>query len=55
MIVPAPLPHIVRIAKSFFGIQDFPYYFEVRNSGMKLCTRGGMPKITIGITVLHEI
>ena len=25
MIVPAPLPHIVRISKRFFGIQDFPY------------------------------
>ena len=46
-------PYCEDLQKVFWDT-GFPL-FEVRNSGMKLCTRGGMPKITIGITVLHEI
>ena len=47
-----------------FGIQDFPYLkFGIwdckaksgRDSGMKVCAGGGMPKVTLGITELHEI
>ena len=46
------------------GIRDFPYLmlgiwdFKVkqeRDSGLKVCTGGVMPKITLGITGLHEI
>ena len=46
------------------GISDFPYLklgirgFKVkqeRDSGLKVCAGGVMPKITLGITGLHEI
>ena len=46
------------------GIRDFPYLklgirdFKVkqeRDSGLKVCTGGVMPKKTLGITGLHEI
>ena len=46
------------------GIRDFPYLklgirdFNTksgRDSGLKVCAEGGMPKITLGITELHEV
>ena len=46
------------------GIRDFPYLklgirdFKAksgRDSGLKVCAGGGMPKITLGITGLLEI
>ena len=49
---------------SFFGIQDFPYLKlgirdlkakSRRDSGLKVCAGGGTPKLTLGITGLHEI
>ena len=55
---------ILRATNRFFEIRDFPYLklgirdFKVksgRDSGLKVYTRGGMPKITLGITGLHEI
>ena len=48
----------------FLGILDFPYLKlwirdcegkSGRDSGLKVCAGGGMPKITLGITGLHEI
>ena len=48
---------------SFFGIRDFPYlklgirYFKAksgRDSGLKVCGEGGMPKLTLGFTGLQE-
>ena len=36
------------------GIQDFKAKQE-RDSGLKVWAGGGMPKITLGITGLHEI
>ena len=36
------------------GIRDFKVKQE-RDSGLKVCTGGVMPKITLGITGLHEI
>ena len=53
-----------RVTKRVFGIRDFPYLKlgirdlkakSGRDSGLKVCARGGMPKITLGITGLHEI
>ena len=46
------------------GIRDFPHLklairdFKAkseRDSVLKVCAEGGMPKITLGITELHEI
>ena len=36
------------------GIRDFTAK-SGRDSGLKVCARGGMPKITLGITGLLEI
>ena len=36
------------------GIRDF-IAKSGRDSGLKVCARGGMPKITLGITGLLEI
>ena len=53
-----------RVTNRFFGILDFPYLKlgirdlkakSGRDSGLKVYARGGMPKITLGITGLHEI
>ena len=53
-----------RVPRSSFGSRDFPYLkFGIRdfkeNSGarsrLKLCAGGRIPKITLGITGLHEI
>ena len=53
-----------RVPNRFFGIQDFPYLrlgirdFKTksgRDSGLKVRAGGGMPKITLRITGLHEI
>ena len=55
---------ILRVTNRFFGIRDFPYLNlgirdlkakSGRDSGLKVCARGEMPKITLGITGLHEI
>ena len=52
------------VPNRFFGIQDFPYLrlrigdFKAksgRDSGLTVCAGGGMSKITLGITGLHEI
>ena len=57
-------PGSQRVPNRFFGIRDFPYLrFGIRDckaksgrhSGMKVCAGGGMPKVTPGITELHEI
>ena len=54
----------MRVTNRFFGIRDFPYLKlgirdlkakSGRDSGLKVYARGGMPKITLGITGLHEI
>ena len=46
------------------GIRDFPYlklgmrHFKAKSgrvTGLKVCLRGGIPKITLRITGLHEI
>ena len=48
----------------FFGIRDFPHLKlgirdlkakSERDLGWKVCAGGGMPKITLGITGLHEV
>ena len=53
-----------RVLKTFFGIRDFPYLklgirdLSVKSggvSGLKVCQGGEIPKITLGITGLHEI
>ena len=53
-----------RVPSRFFGIRDFHYLkLGIRDlkeksgrvSRLKVCTGGGMPKITLGITGLHEI
>ena len=53
----------MRVTNRFFGIRDFPYLKlgirdlkakSGRDSGLKVYARGGMPKITLGITGLHE-
>ena len=55
---------LVRVPSSSFGSRDFPYLkLGIRdfkeNSGarsrLKLCAGGRIPKITLGITGLHEI
>ena len=52
------------VTNRIFGIRDFPYLKlgirdlkakSGRDSGLKVYARGGMPKITLGITGLHEI
>ena len=52
-----------RVPNRFFGIRDFPYLkLGIRDlkaksggvSGLKVCPGGGIPKITLGITGLHE-
>ena len=54
----------MRVPNRFFGTRDFPYLklgirdlkaVSGRYSGLKVCLGGGMPKITHGITGLHEI
>ena len=53
-----------RVPKRFLGIRDFPHLkLGIRDlkakpgrvSGFKVFLGGGMPKITLGITRLHEI
>ena len=53
-----------RVPDNFFGIRDFPNLKlgiedfkakSMRDSGMKVCAVGGMPKMTFGIPGLHEI
>ena len=53
-----------RVSNKFFGMRDFPYLrlgirdFKAnsgRDSGLKVCAGGGMPKVTLGITGLPEI
>ena len=53
-----------RVSNKFFGMWDFPYLrlgirdFKAksrRDSGLKVCAGGGMPKVTLGITGLPEI
>ena len=49
----------------FLGIREFPYLkpagirdFKAksgRDSGLKVCAGGGLPKITRGITGWHEV
>ena len=52
-----------RVLNRFFGIRDFPYLkLGIRNlkaksggvSGLKVWQGGEIPKITVGITGLHE-
>ena len=52
------------VLNRFFGIRDFPDLklgirdFKAkseRDLGLKVCAGGGMPKITLGITGLHEV
>ena len=52
-----------RVLSKFFGIRDFPYLklgiwgFKAksgRDSGLKVCAGGRMPKIFLGITGMHE-
>ena len=52
------------VPNRLFGIRDFPYLklgirdFKTksgRDSGLKVCLGGGMPKITLGIMGLHNI
>ena len=54
----------MRVSNKFFGMRDFPYLrlgirdFQAksgRDSGLKVCAGGGMPKVTLGITGLPEI
>ena len=54
----------LRVLKKFFGIRGFPYLklgigdFKAksgRDSGLKVCAGGGLPKITRRITGLHEV
>ena len=54
----------MRVPNSFLGIRDFPYLrLGIRDnkaksgqdSGLKACAGVGKPKITLGITGLHEI
>ena len=54
----------MRVPNRFFGIQDFPCLKLAirdskaksgRDSGLKVCLGGEMPKTTLGITGLHEI
>ena len=54
----------MRIPSRVFGIRDFPYLkLEIRDmkvkcgrdSGLKVRAQGGMPKLTLGITGLHQI
>ena len=53
-----------RALNRFFGIRDFPHLrFDIRDYkakserdlGLKVCAGGGMPKIILGITGLHEV
>ena len=53
-----------RVLNISFGIRDFPHLklgirdFKAksgRDLGLKVCAGGGMPKITLGITGLHEV
>ena len=53
----------MRVTNRFFGIRDFPYLKlgirdlkakSRRDSGLKVYARGGMPKITLGITGLKN-
>ena len=53
-----------RVLNRFFGIRDFPHLKldirdykakSERDLGLKVCTGGGMPKITLRITGLHEV
>ena len=53
-----------RVPNRFLGIRDFPHLkLGIQDlkpkswlvSGFKVCLGGGMPKITLGITRLHEI
>ena len=52
-----------RVSNKFFGMRDFPYLRlgirdfkgkSGRDSGLKVCAGGGMPKVTLGITGLPE-
>ena len=56
----------MRVSNEFFGMRDFPYFYlrlgiqdfkskSGRDSGLKVCAGGGMPKATLGITGLPEI
>ena len=54
----------MRVSNKFFEMRDFPYLtlgirdFQAksgRDSGLKVCAGGGMPKVTLGITGLPEI
>ena len=56
----------MRVSNKFFGMRDFPYFYlrlgirdfkakSGRDSGLKVCAGGGMPKVTLGITSLPEI
>ena len=58
------LPVVSRLPNRFLGTCDFPYFkFEIRDLkaksgrglGLKVCTGSWTPKITLGITGLHEI
>ena len=49
---------IPRVSNKFFGMRDFPYLRlgirdlkakSGRDSGLKVCAGGGMPKVTLGI------
>ena len=51
------------VYNKFFGMRDFPYLrlairdFKAksgRDSGLKVCEGGGVPKITLGITGLKN-
>ena len=53
-----------RVLNKFCGIRDFPHLklgirdFKAkseRDLGLKVCAGGGMRKITLGITELHEV
>ena len=53
----------MRVSNKFFGMRDFPYLRlgirdfkgkSGRDSGLKVCAGGGMPKVTLGITGLPE-
>ena len=54
----------MRVTNRFLAIRDFPYLkLGIRDlkaksgqdSGLKVYARGGMPKLTLGITGLHKI
>ena len=47
-------PQDYGIARRFFGIRDFKAK-SGRILGLKVCLGGGMPKIILQITGLHEI